>query len=153
MATGKFFIKFQPVIRIIDYYEDDAFLHIKGVSLINYIEIPALVKFSSGTGNTRLYGFAGGYVAFALKGKLKSTATVTYDDGQTETIFATEDLDFKEMGFNRTDIGVQAGVGVQFQKVFLEARYSHGVADLDNSDGTDAVIHNRGLVFSLGYFF
>lgn len=136
----------------LDMYVDGIYVKAKGTTLVDYLEIPAMLKFSTGSGKTRLYGFAGGYLAYGLKANITTTATATYQD-QKETFTDAQELDFEELGFSRTDFGLLTGAGVRFGKIFVEARYTHGMADMDTSEGPEAVIHNRGLVFSLGYFF
>jgi len=109
---------------------------------INYIEVPISGKIKLGP--TPLYIIAGPYFAYALSGKTKVKI------GGVE---ASEDLKWKDAGIKRTDMGLNAGLGVRFGlgpiALFAEGRYGIGFADI-NDDGTNETIKNRNLQFSTG---
>lgn len=110
------------------------------------------MKFSTGSESASVYGFAGGYVAFGLFATLETTVTVS-SEGNSESTSETQELDFEEFGLNRNDAGLLAGAGIRFGGLFFETRYTLGLSDLDTHQGSEAVMYNKGMVLSMGYFF
>lgn len=113
----------------------------------NYIEVPVLLKLSFPGYNSQItpFVFAGPYGAYRLNCKAEGVilaVTGSRDCDETEVI------DIKS-----TDFGGTIGGGIKFrmgsQLVILDARYSHGFTNInDSNDNRD--IKNRAFAVTLG---
>ncbi len=115
------------------------------VTNINYIEVPVLAKVELGP----VFVTAGPYFGVALNGK--NTVKTTLG-----TISTTNEYDlFDENGnLKKSDIGLQAGAGLEFglpfAKAFFEARGSFGMVNLYDVVVADEYAKNLTLMLSLG---
>jgi hypothetical protein len=117
---------------------------------INYLEFAPLAKFSFGDGIVDAFVQAGPSIGYGLNGELKTSFTF---DGLTET--ETDDLDFEEDGFSRTDFGAIFGAGVTFNlgtvNLFVDGRYSLGFTNInDGDDEAEIDVTNRGMSATVG---
>ena len=107
---------------------------------LNYIEIPVLAKYAFGPETFKVFVMAGPSIGYGLNGE------TTIDDEESE------DFDWDEEGANRTDFGFQAGVGVQYRNIFLDARYGFGLSDIEDLED-DVDVTNEGINIGIGYMF
>jgi len=107
---------------------------------LNYIEIPVLAKYAFGSETFKVFVMAGPSIGYGLNGE------ITFDDEESE------DFDWDEEGANRTDFGFQAGVGVQYRNIFLDARYGFGLSDIEDLED-DVDVTNEGINIGIGYMF
>jgi hypothetical protein len=131
--------------------------------IINYLEVPALVKATFGT-NTKFHFIAGPSIGIGLGGKYRYEYNAVYTDGNITEMehqeasgkvkFGesedenSEDVYLKE----RVDFGLQIGGGVLIkEKVLVDLRYGIGLTNLGGglSDGDDK-IQNRVLQITVG---
>ena len=84
---------------------------------------------------------AGPYVAFGIAGK--ATAKV-------KGISAGVDLFGDEGSLKRFDLGLEAGIGLEFNKLKFSAGYDYGFVNVYNDDEK---IYNRNLFIAVGYRF
>lgn len=121
---------------------------LEGGVRINYIEVPVLGKFWIPVSDTQVrpFVFAGPEVEF----KLSCTA-----DGAILAVTGSQDCDKTgtEIKLKSTDFGVTGGAGVQFkagnQVVRVDARYTHGLSDINDS-GDSRSIKNRAFAVTVG---
>jgi len=121
--------------------------------ILNYIEVPVLLKGGAGFGAGRIDVLAGPSFGYALNGKQKSEITFL---GMTEK--ETEDIDFKEDEVSRTDFGLQFGAALSLNlgssaKLFVDGRYLLGLTNLNTSENTssdDWTPRNRGIALTAG---
>ena len=109
---------------------------------VSYIEVPAMLKFAFGSGDTKPYVMAGPTVGYLLSAKVK-------DD--------MEEQDIKD-DVKNIDFGLAFGGGVSLpmgnNTLFVEARYSLGLSDLnDDPDDPDTSIKTKGIQIMAGITF
>ena len=126
----------------------------------NYVEVPVLLKlkfFPNDTEGAGFYLLGGPFAGLALGGKIKTSTTIA---GETTT--AEEDFEFDNDDADerqrRLDWGVAFGGGVQFGRVFIDARYNLGINNLldndaDNNNDDAPYRRTRGIGLTLGYQF
>lgn len=103
-----------------------------------YFEAPALVNYHFGlTDDIALIPYLGlsMRVGFAGKVKIGSEKDDTFGDG----------------GFNRFDMGVRAGIGVEWRRYSFRFGYDAGFINL--SDVSDITVRNKTFQLQLGYRF
>lgn len=124
---------------------DDAFGPGSG-STVSFNQIEAVVsgKYTLPLRNsTSLYLAAGPYWSYALSGRMKNE-------------FETRDIDFDTDPFKRFELGLGAGLGMEFKagpfRLFPELRYQHGLSNIrDNEDSViEVTTKNRCWGMALG---
>ena len=109
---------------------------------VRYIEIPLLARFDFGTqgSTTRVFGVGGATPAFRLSARAKAEV-----EGEQETRDISDDIE-------PFDLGLAGGVGVEFGRVLVEARYTHGLWKIneDDNDPNDR-IQNRVVSVTVGF--
>ena len=135
-----------------DWWEDDIFIMTKSKTLLNYVDLPLMLKVSTKPGKVQAFAYGGGYYGVALNAKMDINVTATWN-GISESASESQDLDLEEIGASKRDAGWLLGGGLRFGQAYLEARYMHGVHDIDTNEGPEAVIYNRYTVFTLGFFY
>ena len=109
---------------------------------LNYLQMPVNFAYKFNVGNfSKLLVFAGLYIGYGLTAKLK-----------------TESGDFLDVKFGSTenaykpfDFGWNAGVGYQYEKLFLRFKYSRGLYNISHIK--DSSLKNINLAISAGYYF
>ncbi len=120
--------------------------------IINHIEIPILAKFGKDFGPARVDVLIGPSFSYGLNGKFKTTFTVNGD-----TTVDTDEIDFEEDEFSRSDLSLQIGAAAskklgETANVFFDIRYLLGLTNINNS-GSDDEAHNRIFAISIGALF
>ena len=115
---------------------------VKASLVADYVEVPALVRFSRrGTGTFNYYVAGGPSVAFLLRAK-----------SRTEFAGATEEIDITDE-VNGVDFGVAMGGGVEIGSIVIDGRYTLGLQDIDK-DKSDAIkTTNRAISLTVGFKF
>ena len=106
---------------------------------LTYLDVPLTARFgSTSANNMHFHAFTGPQLGIKLSAKAK-------DD-----FLGTEiDLDDEVKSW---DFGWTVGAGVEMNRVSLDARYTLGLTNIDNSD-TDSSLKNRTFTVLLGYRF
>ncbi|MCC7244729.1 MAG: PorT family protein [Saprospiraceae bacterium] len=125
--------------------------------IVNYLDIPVLAKYSFGGESAQGYVLAGPNFSYAFSGKVKSEST----NSVTGTEKTTDDINFKDDEYNRTDLGFNLGLGAQFglsdnMRLFADARYNLGLANMNTSDAAedaDLKVKNRGIGINVGVLY
>jgi len=119
----------------------------EGVNTMNYIEVPVSGGYNIFlTRKSILNVYIGGYYAFWLNGKYKSTDLRTL-----ETYITKVDFNNPDWEYNRHDAGLLGGVRLKKvkSKMFIDLRYTHSM--LTSSSTVADGIYNRLISVSLGF--
>ena len=119
-------------------------------SVINYIELPLLAKLYFGKSETRFNVVLGPTVGYATNGRSKGSFTI---NGKTTEV--NEKIIFGKEDYQRMDFGLVGGVGVRFNAIGLDMRYSLGlknlVSDSSQSPTDKLTVYNDGIQLALSY--
>lgn len=110
---------------------------------LNYIELPVLLAFNVGE---NFHINVGPYVGYLAKADITLLKNGDFDDL----------TDLNENAFNRWDVGGTAGVGFDFDKFTIGARYNLGFRELNNSTLLGQIIpgsKNNSVYVTLGFAF
>jgi hypothetical protein len=110
--------------------------------LFDYIDFPVLARFSRGTPNARSWYVIGG-PSFGYLFRARTRADF---GGATEEIDVIDDVE-------RFDFGIVAGGGIEFGRIVIDGRYTHGVSDLDKDTSDDVKVRNRAVSLTAGFRF
>ena len=106
---------------------------------LTYLDVPLTARFGSTTANNmHFHAFTGPQLGIKLSAKYKD------DFSGTEM-----DLDDEVKSW---DFGWTVGAGVEMNRISLDARYTLGLTNIDNSD-SDSSLKNRTFTVLLGYRF
>lgn len=147
------------------YYAD-----FKNTSVLNYIEIPVLAKYTFGSGGLGFDVSAGPYVGFLLNATQNTSgmSTIYVDKNGTpleisvggggyvpvppESFNASTDV---ASSIHEVNVGIAGGAGITFPvmgrtRISLDVRGLYGLTDIQRytQDGTS---HTGNLIISLGY--
>ena len=115
---------------------------------LNYLEIPVNFLYHAPAGKGSVFLGGGPYVGLGLSGSAPLVDGNGQATGQTQSVHfgsGTDDI-------ANPDFGINLLGGYKFESGFmLSAGYGFGLANLSNDNSV--TIHNKGLSFSLGYFF
>ncbi len=126
------------------------------VTMLDYVEVPLLLKVGTGFGAGRFDVLVGPGLGYALSGMRKAKVTVA---GRTVT--SQEDVDFEQEEIRRTDVSAQVGASLGLglgstARLFVDGRYLIGLSNLpkdEQSGGERATIRNRGIALTAGVLF
>ena len=108
-----------------------------------YLQIPIHIAYKFDLGSVKIVPEAGPFLAIGIAGKIVSDAK----DSDSVNFFD------KEEGFTdkRFDLGIGAGVGVEFGQFGVKLGYDYGLMNIIDDD--DVSIKNTNLYLSVGYKF
>jgi len=113
--------------------------------IFNYTELRVIGKYEFGSDDLSGFAFIGPSFGYFLNGKLKDE-----ESGQTE------DFDPDDTDFNRTELGLNLGFGINlplgFADAVVDVGYLYGLSSL-NEDPDDGKISNRGININFGLKF
>jgi len=126
---------------------------------LNYLQLPinAAYKFDVGNGS-KLFVFAGPYFGYGVSASGKITGKsqgvevgvpFTVKFGSNPDNANDEDMAVYLKSF---DVGVNVGVGYEYEKIFCKLQYNHGFSNLLNDSGS-ASMKNMNIAVSVGYYF
>jgi len=109
---------------------------------LNYLQLPVNAAYKFNVGScSKLFVFAGSYIGYGLTAKLK-----TWDGDFIDVRFGSKEDEYKPF-----DFGLNAGIGYQYEKLFLRLQYSRGINNI--SPSKDSSFKNINLSISAGYYF
>jgi len=129
----------------------------------SYIQLPIAVLYKFNVGqDLYLYPSLGLYAGYGLNSKVKYEGKETYN-GETEkwteeySLFKESD-EWDEIPANRFDMGLAAGLTLQYSKFTIGLGYEQGLTTFDKKLDEDYSfsekgLKNRNLKVSVGYFF
>lgn len=143
-------------------------IFIESKEKLNYLTIPAHLKYHFRGKTIGSYILAGPELNFALSGKY----SFNYVDRDGVTVDGVEalmeqngvstsgEIDFgtgKNDNYNNFDFGFAIGGGLFYElevgKITLDARYSMGLSNMYNTNDDDRKQKNRSLIVQVGYSF
>ena len=145
----------------------------KSETKLNYLEVPIMLQFSNGgqKKDRSVFYFAnfGPYAAFRIAAKtVTSGSSQIYLDPQGTTILTSQDgtplpaqsfdattnikNEIKLMNFGLVG-GIGAGLNVNRNKLFLEARFTRGLINIQTHPEEAGKNKTGSLIFSVGYTF
>ena len=135
--------------------EEDFFFSSEQKIKLGYLNLPVMAKFYVTEG---LSLQAGPQVGYLLSGKNEYTISSNLGEDLEMDESGTEDIKDE---LKNLSLGLNFGLGYEFSKVFLQARYHLGLTDIndfeeDPDDEFEVVyekIKNSGFQFSVGYKF
>jgi len=117
---------------------------------LNYLEVPAMLKFTIGTSTSRPYVMAGPMLGFRLSAREMGSFSIS----GLEQKF---DLDVKDQT-QSIDFGIGFGAGVNFpvgrNSIFIQGRYALGLTNIsDDPDDPESKLKTRGIQVMAGLTF
>ena len=108
---------------------------------LRYFEIPLLARadFADQRASARLFVVGGAAPAFKLSARSKLEA-----EGEEQTRDSDDD-------FYSLDVGLVGGLGLEFGRAQVEARYTHGLRHINTDDNGDDRIKNRVFSVTVGF--
>jgi len=107
---------------------------------LNYLEIPALIKYGiQATDEIAIIPFVGPYFSYAISGRIKNK-----DLNQDQS-------SFRDGSFKHPDMGFKFGVGADYNKLYLEIAYQAGVANISKADPVTAHGHAFNINFGVNF--
>ncbi|RPD50149.1 PorT family protein [Hymenobacter sediminis] len=132
---------------------------------LSYLEVPVNLVYNTSGEEGGFQVFAGPYIGVGLSGKYKAENEVSVNGEVVEELSGSDEDDIEFVGegtdennaeLRRIDWGLNAGVGYKSGPFQAQIGYGLGLGNLvpkyDNSDSNDK-LHNRGVHFSVAYFF
>ena len=108
---------------------------------LNYLEIPLNLAYKFPASETsNFFVQAGPYLAYALSGKAK------YGN-------ESENINFKEDGLKRIDLGVGIGLGFELGPLVPSVSYQLGLSNLNDDSSSDMKAKNKVFQISVAYMF
>lgn len=134
---------------------------------LTYFDFPLYAKLRYNLGNMRLYGQAGPYVGFAIKGRTKTTKDLEDDlrlmgdPYDIDWLIGDEDDEDYPDDLRICDYGLSAGFGVEFYNIEVGIYFDYGLRNLEPLSDGDLImfsdrnnsIRNRSLKLSVAYIF
>lgn len=129
-------------------------------SILNYLELPVLLKYSIPVSSSNFYIDFGPYVGYLLSATQKTSgSSMVYADRAETTPVVAQAVPFNATtdvtsSINRMNVGITGGIGyaqkVGKDQVILDIRGAYGLTYVqkDSADGTS---HTGNLLISLGY--
>ena len=117
-------------------------------STLNYLELPMLARFNFGRPTARFGIVVGPTVGYGLSGKNKTVITV-----KDKVTTNSENVGFGKDSYQRTDIGLAIGFGVQLANgLGLDVRYARGMKNLAAKEPTQTEkFYNNGVQLAMSY--
>lgn len=110
--------------------------------LLDYLEVPVLARVTRGAaGGTRYYLAAGPSAGLLLRARTRA------DFGG-----AIEEIDIKD-DLESVDFGVVVTGGVEFGSIVVDARYTHGLTNIERESSGGQEIRNRAASVTVGIRF
>ncbi|AEV31661.1 hypothetical protein Oweho_0647 [Owenweeksia hongkongensis DSM 17368] len=119
--------------------------HVEGNISPYYLTIPILLKANFELGNIQAFAGVGPYAAFGLFGNVDRKYTPA--NGNSEDL--SGDIEWGENGMNRFDFGLQAKVGLEFDKINVALFYGQGLVDVISVE--DEYFLNTVFGLTVGY--
>ncbi len=118
---------------------------LSGKYKLAYVEVPLLFKYFLTP--QKLHVMVGPEFSFCMGKKYNETSTrvITHSDNSTETVTVESEGDLEWV--SSTDLGLVAGLGMNFGKMSLEFRYDMGLGNIYKGEGTGSLKNNAFMAF------
>jgi hypothetical protein len=104
---------------------------------LNYINVPLLANIALSGGENPVSLLVGPQIGFLTSAKIEGEGEEEDLKDETES----------------TDFGIVAGIAVQIRKFVIDARYTHGLRNINSIDDDDEKVKNRVFTVSFGIMF
>ena len=141
------------------------YANFKNATILNYLEIPVLVKFTLGH-KLKYYACFGPHIGFLVEAKTKTNgSSLLYLDATGTTPLKLNENSLPPVSFNSTtgikesiktvNAGAQGGLGLQYPlgpgSIFCEGRAVIGITNIQTHPETDGKNQTGSLVMAIGY--
>jgi hypothetical protein len=110
--------------------------------LLDYLDVPVLARISRRSATARSWYVVGGpSFGYLLRARTRA------DFGS-----AIEEIDIID-DMERFDLAIVGGAGLEFRRILIDGRYSHGLSNIDKLSGNDGKGTNRAVSVTVGYKF
>jgi hypothetical protein len=117
--------------------------YVKANSNSMYFQVPLLLNYHFAVAkNITIQPFAGLYLAYGIGGKTKT------DNGEKKI----SEKSFGDDGYERFDLGIRAGIGATFGKIYMSIGYEPGLINI-SADTGEGRMKNENWAFTIGYNF
>jgi hypothetical protein len=116
---------------------------------LNYFEIPLSLKISANFKNLPFIFTLGPYIGVGLNEKY-TISVYNWEEGASERKSYSNQMG-NESGWKRIDYGLQAGIGMEIQRIVIRLNYSYGLANISQDSSIKS--KNRVIGLTLGYKF
>lgn len=117
---------------------------------LNYVEMPLLIKYSTGSEKAKFYAVAGPGFSYAAQAWVRPVVRTIID-----FTLPRQDLDLSANMYRRWEASAIGGIGGEFKagngKIFTDVRYTYGLSNLFDNPIIDVRLKNQGLSLSAGY--
>ena len=125
------------------YYTEKGGKFTGGNTRFDYIEIPLLMKYGiKATDDLSVLPYIGPTFSFGIAGKTKDALGIV---GENDS--------FDKGLFNRFDVGIKLGCGVEYQMVYAELGYHWGITNISDLPAPIDDAFNRAFYMNLGINF
>lgn len=141
------------------------YANFKNATILNYLEIPVLVKFTLGH-KLKYYACFGPQIGFLVKAKTKTsgssllyldeagTIPIELNENQLPPVSLNNTTDIKE-SIKTVNAGAQGGLGLQYPVgpggIFFEGRAVVGITNIQTHPEADGKNQTGSLVIAVGY--
>ncbi|MGD9587626.1 MAG: porin family protein [Pyrinomonadaceae bacterium] len=143
----------------------------ENTAILNYIEVPVMVKYTFVPDRKQSFYLLGGpYAGFLINAKTKTrgSSTIYIDNSGTPLLLPPANQPLPPISFDadtdvtdsikRFNFGITAGGGVKFRHssknhFFVEARGAYGLTTIQRDPATAGESHTGNLLISFGYAF
>jgi hypothetical protein len=135
----------------VDLFGIDLPINAKLETRLNYLEVPAMLKYSFGEQGIRPYVKAGASAGYAMSAKIqpKVDAIITWN-------LPAININLNNDMYNRLDVSALAGAGVsiptgEYGAIQFDITYRHSLNDMFLDNITDIRIKSHGIAAGVGY--
>jgi len=122
----------------------------KAKTRYNYIEMPLLLKFSTGNDIAKFYVIAGPNVSYAVNAHIRPVANFLISFNLPKVNLGLSNDIYQRWELSGT-LGAGAEIMAGHGKIFGDIRYTHGFTNMVNNPIIDFQAKNQGFNLSAGY--
>ena len=112
---------------------------------LTYFEVPLLIKYGiQASDDIAVLPYIGPYFSYGIAGKYKIPADLNGGEAYNRSSYKR---------FSHWDMGFKIGCGAEYNKLYLEAGYQFGVANIAKENEHDLDAHGHALYLNLGVNF
>lgn len=117
---------------------------------VNYVQVPLFLKAKLGNEQVKAIAKAGPRISYATDGRLRGRGVAILEFNVLDM-----KIPFEQIGFNRWDVGMVFGTGVEFKTpagiISLEANYDLGLKDMISVSIVDVPFRNNTWSIGAGW--
>lgn len=125
-------------------------LGLRAETKIDYLEVPAIFRYTIPSGLGEWYFEAGPTLGYAINGVIRTKARAIIDFNIAES-----DINLRNDIYRRVELSGQIGVGAAIKagpgKIFANLRFQRGFSDMIDNPTIDIRLRNTSVNFGVGY--